>query len=42
MGPPGLTVTQWLVIALMILLAAVIGWEIVQDFKLDQRLLRST
>jgi hypothetical protein len=38
----GLTAKQWLVIAFLILLAAVIAWEVVQDFNLDERLLRSS
>jgi hypothetical protein len=40
MAPTGLTARQWLVIAFVILLAAVIAWEVVQDLSV-QRTMRN-
>jgi hypothetical protein len=38
----GLKVAQWLLIGFFILLAAVLAREVIQDFKLDQRLRRGS
>jgi hypothetical protein len=40
MAAKGLTTTQWLVIAFIILLAAVLIWEAAQDLIADRQIMR--